>query len=420
MPNYYIWTIGCQMNKAESERLSSLFAQKGMQPVAHPDEADIVILNTCVVREHAESRVVNKLHTLRAVKKANPQMRLAVTGCWVQTDTAPMHRAFPYVDYFFKPGDPPPWDDRDLWARALPLIPGVTAYVPIIQGCNNFCAYCIVPYRRGRERSRPREEVINEVKELVKRGVREVTLLGQNVDSYGHDLPEQPELADLLIELDKIEGLWRIRFLTNHPKDMSHRLIETAARLDKVCPAFNIPIQAGSDAVLQKMRRGYTVSDYRRLIADIRTHIKGVALSNDVIVGFPGETEAQFQETVALLEDLRFDVVHVAAYSPRAGTIAARDFPDDVPPAEKKRRLQVVEKLQEKVAGEINAALKDTLVEVLAEGKEAQKWYGRSRTDKIVFFRDPADWTGRLATVKIENTGPWSLQGTVSKDNEEA
>jgi len=420
MPNYYIWTIGCQMNKAESERLSSLFTQKGMQPAAHVDEADIVILNTCVVRQHAESRVVNKLHTLRAAKKANPKMRLAVTGCWVQTDTAVMRRAFPYVDYFFKPGDPPPWDDRDLWARALPEKPGVTAYVPIIQGCNNFCAYCIVPYRRGREKSRQPEEVLNEVKALVSRGVREVTLLGQNVDSYGQNLPERPELADLLTALHGIDRLWRIRFLTNHPKDMNRRLIETAARLEKVCPAFNIPIQSGSDAVLQRMRRGYTAADYRRLINEIRAHIKGVALSNDIIVGFPGETETQFRETVSLLEELRFDVVHVAAYSPRAGTIAARDFPDDVPPAEKKRRLQMIEKLQERIAGGINAGLKDASVETLVEGKEAQKWYGRTRTDKIVFFRDPADWTGRLANVKIENTSPWSLQGTVSKDSKEA
>ncbi|MDD5189804.1 MAG: MiaB/RimO family radical SAM methylthiotransferase [Dehalococcoidales bacterium] len=412
MSYYYIWTIGCQMNKAESERLSSLFSQKGMQPTIHPDEADLVILNTCVVRQHAEERVVNKLHSLRTFKKANPQMLLAVTGCWVDANPAQMSKSFPYVDYFFKPGEAPPWQNIEDWRRAIPEKPGVTAYVPIIQGCNNFCAYCIVPYRRGREKSRPLAEIVSEVQALVERGTREVTLLGQNVNSYGQDLPDKPDLAQLLTALQATEGLWRIRFLTNHPKDMSLHLIETVANLPKVCPAFNIPIQAGSDTVLQNMRRGYRADDYRRLVAEIRAKIKGVALSNDIIVGFPDETAAQFQETVDLLRELKLDAVHVAAYSPRSGTIAAREMPDDISAAEKKRRLHIIEQLQEEIGGQINATLQDNIVEVLVEGREGEKWYGRTRTDKIVFFRDTADWHGKLVSIRIERTSPWSLQGT--------
>jgi tRNA-2-methylthio-N6-dimethylallyladenosine synthase len=247
--------------------------------------------------------------------------------------------------------------------------------------------------------------------ELVRRGTREVTLLGQNVDSYGHDLPDKPELADLLTELNTIDGLWRIRFLTNHPKDMSRRLIDTIARLDKVCPAINIPAQAGSNEILKLMRRGYTIEQYRRLIGEIREKIPAVALSNDVIVGFPSETEAQFQETVSLLTDLKFDTVHIAAYSPRPGTIAAREYSDDVPAADKKRRLQTLEKLQEDIAAEINARLLEQAIEVLMEGKEKGKWYGRTKTDKIVFFSSDNNWLGKLAILEIERTSPWSLQG---------
>ena len=213
MPNYYIWTIGCQMNKAESERLASLFEETGYQAVSAIAEADIIVVNTCVVRQNAEDRAVNKLSNLKTLKKSRPGMMLAVTGCWVDSNVDRLKTAFPFVDYFFKAGDCPPWADREQWTQALPQQPQVATYVPIIQGCNNFCAYCVVPYRRGREKSRPLSEIICEVKELAQRGTKEVTLLGQNVDSYGHDLPEKPELADLLTELNDIDNLYRIRFL---------------------------------------------------------------------------------------------------------------------------------------------------------------------------------------------------------------
>jgi tRNA-2-methylthio-N6-dimethylallyladenosine synthase len=411
MPRYHIWTIGCQMNKAESERLASLFQKDGLQSTDRAEEADIILLNTCIVRKHAEDRVINKLHSLKVRKKLNPNLKLAVTGCWVDSNIDQFKKDYPYIDHFFKAGECPPWQKYEDWKQALPDKPQITTYVPIIQGCNNFCSYCVVPYRRGREKSRPLSEIVCEVRELVRRGTREVTLLGQNVDSYGHDLPDKPELADLLTELNTIDGLWRIRFLTNHPKDMSRRLIDTVARLDKVCPALNIPAQAGSNEILKLMRRDYTIEQYRDLISLIREKIPGVALSNDVIVGFPSEMEEQFQETVSLLTDLKFDTVHIASYSPRPGTIATRDYHDDIPAAEKKRRLQILEKLQEGIAAEINARLVGQTVEVLVEDKQKGKWYGRTRTDKIVFFSDNNNWLGKLAILNIEHSSPWSLQG---------
>jgi tRNA-2-methylthio-N6-dimethylallyladenosine synthase len=418
MAKYHIWTIGCQMNKAESERLASLFERLGYKPGA-ANEAELVVLNSCVVRQSAEDRVTNKLDNLKAMRKARPDMLLAVTGCLVNADTKSLEKRFPQVDYFFKPGEQPPWLASPK-EPVLPQKPNVAAYVPIIQGCDNFCSYCIVPYRRGREKSRTPQEIVNEVRELVGRGAKEVTLLGQNVDSYGHDLnvdsyghdlPERPDLADLLYELNDIEGLWRIRFLTNHPKDMSPRLIEAVAALDKVCEQLTLPVQSGSNAILKAMKRGYDVEHYRRLVSEIRAKIPEVALSTDILLAFPSETEAQFKETADLLSELKFDTVHIAAYSPRPGTFAARKLTDDIPPAEKKRRLEHIERLQEKIATAINARLKGKMVEVLVEGEKKGRWWGRTRTDKLVFFNDSRDCRGKLIKIRVEKTSPWSLQG---------
>jgi len=412
MLQYYIWTIGCQMNKAESERLGSYLEQLGHQATATADEADLIVLNSCVVRQSAENRVINKLNALRPLKRSRPNLTLAVTGCLVNSKLDQLRQSFPHVDYFFQPGEYPPWLEKQGNLHTItPLHPSPTTFVPIIQGCDNFCSYCIVPYRRGRERSRPLAEIVSEVKELVRRGVREVTLLGQNVDSYGHDLPHQPSLADLLIELNAIDGLARIRFLTNHPKDMSPGLIEAVARGDKVCELISLPVQSGSNEILKAMRRGYTIDDYRHLVAQIRSQIPGVALSTDVIVGFPSETEEQFQQTFNLLSELRFDTVHVAAYSPRPGTIAARKFEDNIPLAEKRERLNKIEQLQARIAAEINRQLLGQTVEVLVDGRKKGKWQGRTRTGKLVFFSDTNDCLGQLVTIRIEKTSPWSLQG---------
>jgi tRNA-2-methylthio-N6-dimethylallyladenosine synthase len=411
VPKYNIWTIGCQMNKAESERLSSYLESHGYSAAASDDEAELIVLNSCVVRQSAENRVIGKLRALESIKQASPGITLAVTGCLVDSKIKRLGKRFPHVDYFFRPGEYPPWLEH---AEPGPTIPQHTppaTFVPVIQGCNNFCTYCIVPYRRGREKSRLPEEVVSEVKELVRRGATEVTLLGQNVDSYGHDLPQRPDLADLLDELNAVAGLARIRFLTNHPKDMGSRLIERVAHWDKVCEEISLPVQSGSNQILKVMGRGYTVECYRELVREIRSKVHEVALSTDVIVGFPSETDGQFQETCDLISALRFDKVHVAAYSPRSGTIAARTLTDDVSLAEKRRRLRKVESLQQMIATEINAQLVARTVEVLVEGRKKGKWYGRTRSGKLVFFHSDNDYLGQLVKVHIEATSPWALQG---------
>ena len=400
------------MNKAESERLGSLFNSRGYLPVDEAQKADLILLNGCVVRRSAEDKILNKIHSLKSLKKERPKLEIAVTGCLVgEEEIEGLKRTFPFVDYFFGAGESPYWLGQEAQPR-LPKGTTPSALVPIIQGCNNFCTYCIVPYRRGRETSRPTEEIVSEVRELVNKGAREVVLLGQNVDSYGHDLTPPCELADLLEKLNGIEDLYRIRFLTNHPKDLSPRLIDAIAGLDKVCEQLSLPVQAGDDAVLKTMGRGYTAARYKKLVATIREKVPAIALSTDVIVGFPGESEQQFQASYELLKELRFDKVHCAVYSPRKGTAAA-EYKDDVAPTEKKRRLYMVEELEKKIATEINTALRGKKMEVLIEGKKKGKWQGRSRSDKLVFVASETNLQGKLVTVEITETSPWSLKGQV-------
>jgi len=419
MPHYHIWTIGCQMNRADSERICLGLERMGFRSARRPDNADVVVLNSCVVRQSAEDRVTHKLDSLRALDRGKV---LALTGCFVDSDVAGLRRRFPRVDVWFAPQDFVTFFDflkgrgiasGDWDAASISSSPRPSEFVNIIRGCDNFCSYCIVPYRRGRESSRPMDDIVREVASLAARGTSEVTLLGQNVDSYGHDLPDKPTLADLLTELNRIDGLARIRFLTSHPKDMSDGLISAMAHLDKVCEHLSLPLQAGDDDILRAMRRGYTVAQYRSLAERIRRAVPHIALSTDVIVGFPGESERQFQGTYDVLHELRFDTVHIAAYSPRTGTIASRQMEDDVSPAEKARRRQLLEELQESIATEINAGLLGQTVEVLVEGRKQGRWWGRTRTDKLVFFEDEANRLGQLVMVKIEKTRPWSLQGAI-------
>jgi tRNA-2-methylthio-N6-dimethylallyladenosine synthase len=397
------------MNRAESERLGGLFEVQGYLPTTTIEEADLILLNSCVVRQSAENRIASKIGSLRALKEVHPGLTLAVTGCLVDSDIESLRKRFSHVDHFFKAGHQPQWLKRE--KPALPLKPPVSCFVPVIQGCNNYCAYCIVPYRRGGEVSRPLNEVACEVRELVRRGVKEVVLLGQNVDAYGHDLPKKPDLADLLAEINGVRGLKRIRFLTNHPKDMTGRLITAIASLEKVCHQLNLPIQSGDDAMLRAMRRGYDSGQFRLLVTTLRNRVPDITLSTDVIVGFPGESQSQFENTYKLLEELRFDTVHVAVYSPRPGTMAAREYKDDVLTVEKKRRLDFIEHLQEDIARENNVALKGQTIEVLVEDRHKGKWRGRSRSGKLVFFTSDQGLGGRLENIRIEKTGPWSLQG---------
>lgn len=422
MPRYYIWTVGCQMNVADSERLGAALEQLGYAPTDRPEESDVVVLNTCSVRRSAEEKAVNQLHLLKRLKQRRPDLTLALVGCMVPKDSTPLAKAFPFVDVFCRPqqfdpllklaGEKAGSGEGCLERGRLPLPTpkGPTAFVPISHGCNKVCSFCVIPYRRGTEVSRPLAEVVDEVRALVQRGVIEVTLLGQNVDSYGGDLPDRPDLADLLTALNAIPGLERIRFLTSHPRDMSERLIRAVADLPKVCEHINVPVQSGDDEVLRSMRRGYTAAEYRELIGRIRASVPGVSIATDVIVGYPGESERAFQNTYDLLAELQIDLVHVAAYSPRPGTLAAK-LPDDVPPAEKKARLHAIEQLQERVSAEFNARYLGQTVEVLVEGKKSGRWYGRTRTNKLVFWDQPGELVGSIVPVPVRQTGAWSLQG---------
>ena len=410
------------MNRAESAGLSSNLQSLGLELVRNAREADIVVLNTCVVRQSAEDKVRGMLGFVMGIKSARPHMRIALTGCFVGQDVKDLKRDFPFVDHFFGPGQLQDFEDwlcshllvRDNAASRgiIPQVSPVSAYIPIIRGCNNFCSYCIVPYRRGREKSRPAKQILADAAGLVDRGAREIVLLGQNVNAYGHDLGQGLDLSALLHMLSGLRGLYRIRFLTNHPKDMSGALLQSMADLPKVCRHVCLPLQAGDDGVLKDMNRGYTQDDYISLVTRIRQAVPGMAISTDLIVGFPAETEQQFMSSYDAVRTLRFDTVHAAAYSPRPGTGAYTSFADDVPHEVKMHRLHAIEELQASIQSEINGQLVGTTVEVLVEGIKAAKWYGRSGSDRLVFFKDERDCRGQLVEVDIKTASPWALQGT--------
>lgn len=424
--HFFIWTIGCQMNEADSAKVASMLQEVGYQRTNDEQDADIVVLNSCVVRQAAEDRVAGKLNSLARLKRQKPEMPLVLTGCMVTKQQEKLKEQFPHVDLFFDPSDFDKLqrvvpelsmleDDLD----ALPHyyqpqteagVKGFTAYVPIIYGCNFLCSYCIVPYRRGKETSRPFDDIVTEVERIVANGVREVTLLGQTVNAYGHDLPGKPTLAELLRAVDAIPGLDRLRFLTSHPKYMSDDIIDTIAELDSACEHMNLPVQAGDNEVLRRMRRTYTRDQWMERIAYTRARMPGVTVATDIIVGFPGETEEQFMQTYDMLERTRCDKVHLAMYSPRPGTLSAR-WEDDVPSEEKHRRHQALERLQERVCTELNATRLGERYEVLVEGKSKGRWTGRTRGNTLVHFDGEGDLVGKLMDVKITRTSPWFLMG---------
>jgi tRNA-2-methylthio-N6-dimethylallyladenosine synthase len=430
--NYFIWTVGCQMNVADSNYVAAALQGKGYSETADIDQANVVVLNSCVVRQQAEDRIVGKLGEVAQLKKKNPNVFLALTGCMVTEDQTTLRRRYPMVDLFFQPSavndflvglphnSAPDLGEYGVSLALEGLLPtaqagGIAAYIPIIYGCNKTCTYCIVPFRRGKERSRTIDDIAREVEHLAAQGVREVTLLGQNVDTYGHDLQERTDLAALLERLNDIDDLWRIRFLTSHPKDMAQNLIEAVGRLPKAMGHINLPVQAGDDEVIKRMKRRYTLRYYRDLIHRIRDTIPNVTLATDIIVGFPGETHDQFMRTLDMLQEIKFDKVHVAAYSPRPGTVASC-WPDSATHEEKMLRLHAVENLQEAIGRELNGQHAGEEMEVLVEGAERGKWSGRTRGNKIVFFPmdyPMADRTGQMVTVKVEEAGPWSMQGSL-------
>lgn len=432
---YWIWTVGCQMNKVDSDRVAATLRARGYAPAEREEDADIIVLNSCAVRESAERRVSGKLGNLVQIKKDRPDMLLALTGCSVSPDFEATRQRFGGADLYFQPTRIDQLLDQlnEHWPE--PADPGVmacwqeqsdsteskgpVAYVPISNGCDKFCTYCIVPYRRGRERSRPLLDIVDECGSLVKQGVKEVTLLGQRVNAYGRDFKDGTDLADLLVLVNGIPGLARLRFLTSYPKDMSDKLISTVAELDTVCEHIHLPIQSGNDDVLTSMRRGYTRADYLELAERIRAANPHLALSTDIIVGFPGETEEQFLDTLSLLETVRFSTVYVAAYSPRPGTLASR-WEDNVPPEEKKERVRRLDAVQRQISMAQHQALKEKVVDVLIESADSERrdmeqWRGRTRQNRLVFVPKAGDdLLGKIVQVRIDKVSPWAMQGVVA------
>jgi tRNA-2-methylthio-N6-dimethylallyladenosine synthase len=432
---YHIWTAGCQMNVADSQRVASALERLGYRAAPRPNKADVIVINTCVVRQSAEDKAHGYLMSLKPLKQNRPERTINLMGCLVGVK-GHQHLAerYPHVDVFSPPSDPGPLiahltqgESRQLAQCAVEVrnamldgdlvLPSheqnqlISAHVPVVLGCSHACTFCIIPYRRGIEESRPVGTIVKEVRSLVSQGVKEITLLGQIVDRYGKDVPDGPNLAQLLRLVADVDGLERVRFLTSHPNWMTDELLEAVAEIPKIMPHIEVPVQAGNDEVLKNMKREYTNADYRRLIEKIRATIPNVSIGTDIIVGFPGETDEQFMDTFNLLEDLQLDVAHLARYSTRPGTVADRRMPDDVPDEEKWRRFRMLEDQQERIVGEINAKLLSETVEVLFEDQVKGRWRGRTPNTKLVFVESEEDLRGKTLPVQITWTGPWSMQG---------
>jgi tRNA-2-methylthio-N6-dimethylallyladenosine synthase len=497
LPRFHVWTLGCQMNRSDSEEMAGRLLTAGCEEAATLETADLVIINTCAIREGAEQKVIGRMGQLAKLKAANPGMRVVLTGCSVrEPDRAGLQRRYPAVDLFLRPDEEPELVDRLGLASAQAPIgaigatttvgrtvvgvadhlagtraravgegsvargSAIAAWLPIIYGCDKTCTYCIVPFSRGPERSRPFDDIVDEARTLAAAGFKEVTLLGQNVNSYGHDLsPEarfghveaarwagrqldlagRPDLAELIRAIDALRtadgrpAIGRLRFVTSHPWDLSDRLIAALAECDSVCEHLHLPVQSGSDAVLHRMGRQYTVEHYGERLARIREAVPGIAISTDIIVGFCGETEAQFEETLALLQAVRYDQVFAAAYSPRPGTPASR-MVDDVPAADKRRRLNALLAVQEAIGLERNEAWLGREVAVLVdavnpprshehdahdaeaavgEGSQGSRLSGRTRGNKLVHLAGDEALVGREVSVRIDHAGPYALRGAI-------
>jgi tRNA-2-methylthio-N6-dimethylallyladenosine synthase len=497
LPRFHIWTLGCQMNRSDSEEMAGRLLAAGCEEAPSMEAADLVVINTCAIREGAEQKVIGRQGQLARLKAANPGLRVVLTGCSVrEAERDGLQRRYPAVDTFLRPDEEPELVDRLGLASAQGVIgstgsvgrtttvgrtvvgaadslprtradavgqgsvaraSAISAWLPIIYGCDKTCTYCIVPFSRGPERSRPFDDIVEEARQLAAAGYREVTLLGQNVNSYGHDLePEsrfahvdaerwagrrldlhgRPDLAELIRAIDGLRtadgrpAIPRLRFVTSHPWDLSDRLIAALADCSSVCEHLHLPVQAGDDTVLRRMGRQYTIEHYQERLARIREAVPGITISTDVIVGFCGETEEQFQGTLRLLEAVRYDQVFAAAYSPRPGTPATK-LPDDVPPDVKRRRLNELLAVQEGIGLERNRAWLGSEVEVLLEGVTPPRAHdhqpaaeaaealdpsavalaGRTRGNKLVHVPGPAELVGHEALVRIDHAGPYALRG---------
>ncbi len=434
MKKVFIRTFGCQMNEYDSERMLALLREEYV-PCAEPREADLILVNTCSVRKKAEEKVYGLVGRLKHLKRSRPSLIIGVCGCVAQQEGEKLLKRLPHVDLVLGPqavyrlpealarirsGEGPVVDVefREDFRQPLilPDLDGqrpVKAFVTIMQGCDNFCAYCVVPYTRGREISRPPEEILAEVECLVQQGVREVTLLGQNVNSYGRKEKGFPRFAELLREVARIPGLWRVRFTTSHPKDLDEDLMRCLAEVPEVCEHLHLPVQAGSNRVLARMNRRYTREEYLAKVRRLKEYVPGIALTTDIIVGFPGETDEDFRQTLSLLEEVRFHEIFSFKYSDRP-LARSTSFGDKVSEEEKARRLALVHELQNRITREINESFVGRVEEVLVEGPSPGNpdlLTGRTRTNHVVNFEGPVGLKGQLVHVLIEGCGQHSLRG---------
>ena len=434
---FMILTYGCQMNEHDTEKLKGMLSMMGYNETDDEKEADLILFNTCSVRENAEFKVYGNLGRVKHLKEKKPELVVGVCGCMMQQPhiveaiktkyrfvnlvfgTHNVHN-FPYYLYEALFNDKKVfevWEDSNLIIEELPVSRkvGIKAYVNIMYGCNNFCSYCIVPYTRGREKSRLKEDIINEIKELVSTGVREVTLLGQNVNSYGLTSKEPYDFSDLLMDVAKIEGLERVRFMTSHPKDLSDKLIDTIASSKKICNHVHLPVQSGSNDILRKMNRKYTREYYLDLVSKIKNRIPDVALTTDIIIGFPGEREEDVLETIDLIRQTEYDSAFTFIYSKRVGTPAEK-YDDDVSDKEKHERFQrMLSELNEIVINK-NKSLEGQVYGVLVESRsksESKFLSGRTEHNRLVIFEGPDELIGKIVDVKIIRARNFSLEGEI-------
>lgn len=432
-----IVTYGCQMNEHDSEKLLAMLKEMGYKETSKKEDADLIIYNTCCVRENAELKVYGNLGTLKPLKQKNSDLIIAVCGCMMQqlTVVEEIKKKYQHVDLVFGTHNLHKFPELlvncrkvdemlvEVWEEEGEIIEGIQsirkydikAFVNIMYGCNNFCTYCIVPYTRGRERSREVEDIINEVKDLAQNGTKEITLLGQNVNSYGKTLKNRVAFADLLRELNKIDGIERIRFMTSHPKDLSQELIQAIAECQKVCEHVHLPFQAGSNRILRKMNRNYTKESYLALVDKMKLVIPNIALTTDIIVGFPGETEEDFLDTLDIVEKVRFDSAFTFLYSIRKGTPAAL-MEEQVDENTKHDRFNRLVEIVNKISGEKNQEYLNKEVEVLVEGPsktDATKLMGRTRQNKLVNFKGDPSLIGKLVNIRITEPKTFSLNGEI-------
>lgn len=432
---FNITTYGCQMNEHDSEKLVGMLQNMGYSQTENRKEADLVIFNTCCVRENAELKVYGNLGALKNLKKNRPDMIIAVCGCMMQQPQVveEIKGKYRHVDLVFGTHNlhkfpellmnamhsdnmlVEVWEAEGEIIEGIPVIRkyGLKTYVNIMYGCNNFCTYCIVPYTRGRERSREVDDIVEEIKDLAANGTKEITLLGQNVNSYGKTLEDKTTFADLLLKLNNIEGIERIRYMTSHPKDLSEELIAAMAEGGKICQHIHLPFQAGSNRILKAMNRGYTKERYLDLVNKLKEKVPDIAITTDIIVGFPGETEEDFLETLDVVEKVRFDAAFTFLYSVRQGTPAA-DMGDQIPEDVKHERFNRLVNTVNRICGEINASYDGKIVEVLVEGPsktDSEKLMGRTRQSKLVNFQGDKSNIGKLVEVKITDPKTFSLNG---------